>query len=115
MFVGPGCLSRSEKSMEASVPQIQVMIPSALRSLCGGSARSKNAGLSLRARDVRGLLAELARQHPQVHVRLCDERGEPRQHINVFVNNDHVRAMAALETPLAAGDVVTILPAVSGG
>lgn len=114
MFVGPGCRSRSEKSMEASVPEIQLMIPSALRSLCG-AARSRNSGLSLRARDVRGLLAELARQHPQVHVRLCDERGEPRPHINVFVNNDHVRARAALDTPLAAGDVVTILPAVSGG
>jgi molybdopterin converting factor small subunit len=101
--------------MDVSVPEIHVMIPAALRSLCGGAARSRNAGLSLRARDVRGLLAELARQHPQVHVRLCDERGEPRPHINVFVNNDHVRARAALDTPLAAGDVVTILPAVSGG
>ena len=67
------------------------------------------------ARDVRGLLDELARQHPQVHVRLCDERGEPRPHINVFVNNDHVRARAGLGTPLTAGDIVTILPAVSGG
>jgi molybdopterin converting factor small subunit len=101
--------------MDVSVPEIHVMIPAALRSLCGGAARSRNAGLSLRARDVRGLLAELARQHPQVHVRLCDERGEPRPHINVFVNNDHVRARAALDTPLKAGDVVTILPAVSGG
>jgi molybdopterin converting factor small subunit len=91
------------------------MIPSALRSLCGDQARSRAAGLCLAARDVRGLLAELAREHPQVHVRLCDERGDPRPHINVFVNNDHVRARAGLETPLTAGDVVTILPAVSGG
>jgi len=101
--------------MEASVAQIQVMIPSALRALCNGPARSRKAELSLMARDVRGLLAELAREHPQVHVRLCDERGDPRPHINVFVNNDHVRALAALDTPLTAGDVVTILPAVSGG
>lgn len=91
------------------------MIPSALRSLCDSPARSRKADLCLVARDVRGLLAELRRQHPEVHVRLCDERGEPRQHINVFVNNDHVRALAALDTPLADGDVVTILPAVSGG
>ena len=58
---------------------------------------------------------ELARQHPQVYVRLCDERGDPRPNINVFVNNDHVRARAGLDTPLTTGDVVTILPAVSGG
>ena len=67
------------------------------------------------AADVRELLAELGRQHPQVHVRICDERGDPRPHINVFVNEDHVRARAGLDTPLAAGDVVMILPAVSGG
>src|SRR5260221_14748873 len=101
--------------MEVTVPEIKVMIPSALRSLCGGAPRLQNAELCLAAHDVRGLLAELARQHPQVHVRLCDERGEPRPHINVFVNNDHVRALSALDTPLMAGDVVTILPAVSGG
>ena len=101
--------------METAVPEIHVVIPSALRSLCDGPTRAGKADLSLTAGDVRGLLAELARQHPQVHVRLCDERGDPRPHINVFINSDHVRARAGLETPLAAGDVVTILPAVSGG
>ena len=101
--------------MEVPVPEIRVVIPSALRPLCGGQSQLQKAELSLVACDVRGLLAELARQHPQVHVRLCDERGDPRPHINVFVNNDHVRARAGLETPLTVGDVVTILPAVSGG
>ena len=101
--------------MEATDPQITVMIPSALRALCNGDARQRKSGFSLMARDVRGLLAELARQYPQVHVRLCDERGEPRPHINDFVNDDHFRARAGLDTELTAGDVVTILPAVSGG
>jgi molybdopterin converting factor small subunit len=101
--------------MEVTIPEIRVLIPSALRPLCGGPPQSRQADVCLVAHDVRGLLAELARQHPQVHVRLCDERGEPRPHINVFVNNDHVRARAGLETPLTTGDVVTILPAVSGG
>jgi molybdopterin converting factor small subunit len=101
--------------MEATIPEIQVMIPSALRALCSGPPRPRHAGLVLAAHDVRELLAELARQFPQLHVRLCDERGEPRPHINVFVNDDHVRARAGLDTALTAGDVVTILPAVSGG
>ena len=101
--------------MEATVPQIRVTLPQELRSLCGGHAQSPPAELCLVAHDVRELLAQLARQHPQVHVRVCDERGEPRPHINVFVNDDHVRARAGLDTPLAAGDLVTILPAVSGG
>lgn len=100
--------------MEMSIPEIRVMIPAALRPFCNGSTPWQSE-LTLPASDVRELLAELARQHPEVHVRLCDERGEPRPHINVFVNNDHVRARAGLDTPLTTGDVVTILPAVSGG
>lgn len=95
-------------------PQVRVAIPQTLRSLCADEAAFRGE-LQLAARDVRELLAELARRHPQVHVRLCDERGEPRPHINVFVNDDHVRARGGLETPLAAGDLVSILPAVSGG
>jgi molybdopterin synthase sulfur carrier subunit len=101
--------------MEMPVPEIRVMIPVALRSFLNGQLPSRSSELVLPASDVRELLAELARQHPQVHVRLCDERGEPRPHISVFVNNDHVRARAGLDTPLTTGDVVTILPAVSGG
>jgi len=101
--------------MEAAVPSVRVMIPQALRSFCSGPPSPRHAGLSLAAQNVRELLAELAREHPQVHVRLCDERGNPRPHINVFVNDDHIRARAGLETPLTAGDMVTILPAVSGG
>jgi molybdopterin converting factor small subunit len=98
-----------------SVPEIRLTLPAALRSFCDGRLASGPSELMLPAGDVRELLAELARQHPQAHVRLCDERGEPRPHINVFVNNDHVRVRDGLDTPLATGDVVTILPAVSGG
>jgi molybdopterin synthase sulfur carrier subunit len=102
-------------SMEATVPEVRVAIPQALRAFCGSHVQIPQGEICVAAHDVRELLAELARQHPQVHVRVCDERGEPRPHINVFVNDDHVRARAGLDTPLMAGDLVTILPAVSGG
>jgi MoaD family protein len=95
------------------VPEVRVTIPRELRSLC--DALSGSSELRVGAHDVRELLAELARRYPQIHVRLCDERGEPRTHINVFVNEDHIRARSGLDTPLKAGDVVWILPAVSGG
>jgi MoaD family protein len=95
--------------MSATIAEIRVVIPSELRSLAGGTTE-----LSLAATDIRTLLAELKRQHPQVHVRLCDERGEPRPHINVFVN-DRCFARNELHATLAAGDVVSLLPAVSGG
>jgi molybdopterin converting factor small subunit len=46
---------------------------------------------------------------------LCDETGRTRRHLNVFVNTENVRDLAGVDTTLAAGDVVTFLPAVSGG
>ncbi len=108
-------MAQSAKSTDATDPEIRVTIPQSLRSLSVGQADLRHGELCILAHDVRELLAELARQHPQVHVRLCDERGEPRPHINVFVNDDHIRARAGLDTPLTAGDLVMILPAVSGG
>lgn len=96
--------------MQALVPEIRVTIPLALRPLCRDQAQ-----LTLSAGTVRELLGALANEHPQIHVRLCDERGEPRPHINVFINDDHIRARAGLDTPLSAGDMVFLLPAVSGG
>lgn len=101
--------------MEAPAPQVRVVIPQMLRQFCSHRPAPGGPELCLPARDVRELLAELGRQHPQVHVRLCDERGEPRPHINVFVNDHHVRAQAGLDTALRPGDLVMILPAVSGG
>lgn len=95
--------------MATTLPNIRVIIPSELRSLAGNSTE-----FGVLAGDVRGVLRELARQHPQVHVRLCDERGDPRPHINVFLN-DHCLARAELNASLSAGDMVSILPAVSGG
>ena len=95
--------------MNAGAPEIRVVIPYELRSFLRGRAEH-----SLPARCVRELLAEIARRHPQVHVRLCDEQGQPRPHINVFIN-DQLCPRTELHAPLAAGDVVSILPAVSGG
>jgi molybdopterin converting factor small subunit len=108
-------VAQNAKSKVATDPEIRVAIPQSLRSLCSGRADLQHGELCVIAHDVRELLAGLARQHPQVHVSLCDERGEPRPHINVFVNDDHIRALAGLDTPLVAGDLVMILPAVSGG
>ena len=46
---------------------------------------------------------------------VCDETGMVRRHVNIFVNARHMRDRSGLDTPLEAGDVVTILPAISGG
>lgn len=89
---------------------ITVRIPGPLREYCGGAAH-----LTLQASSVRAALAQLERNHPALYRNVCDETGAVRRHIGVFVNTAHVRDREGLDTTLVAGDVVTILPAVSGG
>jgi len=89
---------------------IRVQVPGVLRDSCGGAAE-----LILQARDVRAALEEIERRHPRLYRNVCDETGAVRRHVNLFVNTSNVRDRQALDTPLVPGDVLTILPAVSGG
>ena len=50
-----------------------------------------------------------------VKERLCDESGELRRFINIYVNGEDIRFLSGLETPLKDGDEVSIVPAVAGG
>ena len=69
----------------------------------------------LEAQTVRAALAEMARRYPSLHRGICDETGAVRRHVNVWVNRHNIRDAKGLDTPLAPGDVVMILQAVSGG
>jgi len=89
---------------------ITVRVPTPLRASAGGASE-----IPLAAPSVRAVLESLERSHPELHRSVCDETGALRRHINVFVNTSHVRDCGGLDAPLAPGDVVFILPAVSGG
>jgi len=89
---------------------VTIHVPAVLRDCCEGASE-----LLLSAPSVRAVLDELERRHPSLHRSVCDETGAVRRHVNLFVNTSHVRDRDGLDTALAPGDVVTILPAVSGG
>ena len=89
---------------------VTMVVPPPLRSCCGGASQ-----LSLSAPTVRGALEWIERSHPSLYRSVCDETGKVRRHVNLFVNTSHVRDRNGLDTALAQGDVITILPAVSGG
>jgi molybdopterin converting factor small subunit len=89
---------------------VTIHVPTVLRDCCGGHAE-----LSLAASSVRTALDQLARSHPALYRSICDETGAVRRHVNLFVNLVHVRDRDGLDTPLVPGDLVFILPAVSGG
>jgi sulfur-carrier protein len=89
---------------------IMIQVPAALRAYCNGAAE-----LFLSASSVRDTLEQLERSHPSLYHSVCDETGAVRRHINLFVNTSHVRDRKGLDTVLVPGDVITILPAVTGG
>jgi molybdopterin converting factor small subunit len=91
-------------------PTITIYVPGPLRAYCAGAAQ-----LSIPARTVRAALQELERRQAALYRNVCDETGTVRRHLNVFVNSDNVRDLDGVDTMLTPGDVVTILPAVSGG
>ncbi len=89
---------------------ITVLVPQPLRAFSGSAPE-----ISLSVASVRAALEELERSHPALYHSICDETGRVRRHVNLFVNKHHVRDRDGLDTALAPGDVIMILPAVSGG
>ena len=91
-------------------PTITIHVPGPLRTYCGGAAQ-----LLISAHTVRAALEDLRRTQSAFYRSVCDETGTVRRHLNVFVNSDNVRDLDGVDTILTPGDLVTILPAVSGG
>jgi sulfur-carrier protein len=91
-------------------PTITIHVPGQLRVYCAGAEQ-----LSISAQTVRAALESLERTQASLYRNVCDETGTVRRHLNVFVNSDNVRDLDGVDTTLTTGDVVTILPAVSGG
>lgn len=94
----------------SSPPTITIYLPAPLRAYSGGATE-----LSMSARTVRAALEDLEQRQSVLYRNICDETGAVRRHLNIFVNADNMRDLNGLDTPLAPGDVVTIVPAVSGG
>jgi len=91
-------------------PTITIHVPGPLRAYCAGAAQLSSAGNTIRA-----VLEDLERSQSALYRNICDETGAVRRHLNVFVNSDNLRDLDGVDTALAPGDVVTFLPAVSGG
>lgn len=86
-----------------------VRIPTPLRPQAGGLDKIEASGST-----VREVLADLGRQHPAIQERLFDG-AEIRRFVNVYVNNEDVRYLDDLDTPVGEKDEVSIIPAVAGG
>ncbi|RAO59784.1 Sulfur carrier protein CysO [Micromonospora saelicesensis] len=89
---------------------IEVRIPTILRSYTGGAKVVDGTGDTLA-----DLLADLDSRHGGLRGRLITDAGTLHRFVNVYVNDEDVRFLGALDAKLSDGDSVTILPAVAGG
>ncbi len=89
---------------------IQVRIPTPLRKHTGGAEAVEAEGATIAQ-----LVADLDRRYPGIRDRICDESGQVRRFVNMFVNGEDIRFLGQLETPLKPGDEVSIVPAIAGG
>ncbi|MET0477748.1 MAG: MoaD family protein [Actinomycetota bacterium] len=89
---------------------VEVRIPTILRKHTGGEKAVEADGDT-----VRDLLGDLDRRYPGIAGSLLNQDGSLHRFVNVYVNDEDVRFLGALDAKLADGDVVAILPAVAGG
>lgn len=89
---------------------VTIRIPTPLRTYTGGRDEVR-----VQAVTVGEALAALGAAHDGVLARVLSPEGELRQFVNIFVGARNVRSLQGLATPVAPGDVLSIVPAVAGG
>ena len=88
----------------------KVKIPPVLRSSTGGEKEVEAGGGT-----VGEVLRALAERHPATEQQLFSQEGQLNRYVNVYLNDEDVRVLDGLETPVSAGDTLVILPAMAGG
>ena len=89
---------------------ITVRIPTPLRRITGGASKVEALGST-----VRESLDHLVAQYPELGERIYDENHQPRRFVNLFVDGEDIRFLNGLETAVADGAELSIVPAVAGG
>jgi len=94
--------------------RVRVRLPTQLRNLADGDS-SVDVVIDSTPVTVSSVLDSLAVTHPALERRVRDETGRTRFHVNLFVDADNIRDLDGVETMIAEGSDVSIIPAISGG
>ncbi len=89
---------------------VSVRVPTILRTYTGGESEVSADGSTLAE-----VLDSLDAAYPGIKARILDDQGALRRFVNVYVGNDDVRFLDALETPTPDGTQISVIPAVAGG
>lgn len=87
-----------------------VRIPTPLRAFSRGQQDVLVSGST-----VAEVLRDLEVRCPGISARLLDERGQVRRYVNIFHNDEDIRFLQQLATPVAEADRITLVPAMAGG
>src|SRR5207237_3126864 len=88
----------------------KVRIPPPLRPMTGGKSE-----IETQASDIQAMIESLNGQFPGLKSRICDDAGEIRRFVNIYLNEEDIRFMKGKDTPLKDGDQISIVPAIAGG
>ncbi len=89
---------------------ITVRIPTPLRKLTGGAAE-----VAVEGATIGEVIDQLDAAHGGIKARLCDDAGEIRRFVNIYLNDEDVRFLEGRNTAVKDGDEVSIVPAIAGG
>ena len=89
---------------------VTIRIPTPLRNLSSGQD-----AVSVSGTTVGEAIDSLEATHPGIKAKICDNAGKVRRFVNVFANDEDIRFLEDLSTPLGDGDEVSIVPAIAGG
>lgn len=89
---------------------ISIQIPTALRRYTGGKG-----SIDVTAGNVGEALAALARAYPEVGKNILDDKGQPRNFVNIYLGDEDIRQMNGLETPVKDGQELLLVPSIAGG
>ena len=89
---------------------VTVRVPTTLRTLTAGASE-----IAVDGATVSEVLDQLEAAHPGFKERLLDGEGQLRRFVNLYVADDDVRFREGMDTAVADGDTVSIIPAVAGG
>src|SRR5215467_13293066 len=96
--------------MRAICMATKILIPTPLRPYT-----DKKDAVEAEGNTVGELLADLTRRHSGLKTHLYNEQGKLRSFVNIYVNDDDIRYLQKEQTPVSAGDTVSIIPSVAGG
>lgn len=89
---------------------VTIRIPGPLRRVTNGQSQ-----VSVNATTVAEAIDSLDSEHAGIKDRICDETGDLRYFVNVYLNGEDVRFLDGTKTQVKSGDELSIVPAVAGG